>query len=47
MSALPPIADICGAQADVRFVPEADIGFLFNHLVGPVVDPLPARDRTE
>ena len=25
MSALPPIADICGAQADVRFVPKADI----------------------
>jgi hypothetical protein len=25
MSALPPIADICSAQADVRFVPIADI----------------------
>ena len=25
MSALPPIADICIAQADVRFVPIADI----------------------
>ena len=25
MSALPPIADICGAQADVRYVPKADI----------------------
>ena len=25
MSALPPIADICGAQAYVRFVPKADI----------------------
>jgi hypothetical protein len=24
MSTLPPIADICGAQADVRFVPIAD-----------------------
>ena len=27
MSALPPIADMCSAQADVRFVPEADIAF--------------------
>ena len=25
MSALPPIADICSAIADVRFVPLADI----------------------
>ena len=25
MPALPPIADICSAQADVRFVPIADI----------------------
>ena len=25
MSALPPIADMCGAQANVRFVPIADI----------------------
>ena len=25
MSALPPIADMCGAQANVRFVPMADI----------------------
>jgi hypothetical protein len=25
MSALPPIADMCGAQAYVRFVPKADI----------------------
>ena len=25
MSALPPIADMCSAQADVRFVPIADI----------------------
>ena len=25
MSALPPIADMCGAQAYVRFVPIADI----------------------
>ena len=27
MSALPPKADMCSAQADVRFVPEADIAF--------------------
>ena len=26
MSALPPIADMCGATTDVRFVPIADIG---------------------
>ena len=26
MSALPPKADMCSAQADVRFVPKADIG---------------------
>ena len=25
MSALPPVADICSAQANVRFVPKADI----------------------
>ena len=25
---------MCGAQADVRFVPIADIGTLFDHLVG-------------
>ena len=25
MSALPPIADMCGALGDVRFVPIADI----------------------
>ena len=25
MSALPPKVDMCGAQADVRFVPKADI----------------------
>ena len=28
MSALPPIADMCGAKRDVRFVPIADIGSL-------------------
>jgi hypothetical protein len=25
MSALPPKADMCSAQADVRFVPKADV----------------------
>ena len=34
MSALPPITDMCGAARDVRFVPIADIGTLFDHLVG-------------
>src|SRR5215471_13901927 len=34
MSALPPKADMCGAIANVRFGPIADIGFLFDHLVG-------------
>jgi hypothetical protein len=33
MSALPPKADICGAQAYVCFGPTADIA-LFDHLVG-------------
>ena len=28
MSALPSIADMCGAKRDVRFVPKADIGWL-------------------
>ena len=28
MSALPPIADMCGAFSDVRFVPIADITLL-------------------
>ena len=34
MSALPPIADICGAQAHVCFVPIADMsqGFTFLRL---------------
>ncbi|MGB9057117.1 MAG: hypothetical protein WCC50_01260, partial [Pseudolabrys sp.] len=27
MSALPPIADMCGALGDVRFVPIADVAF--------------------
>ena len=34
MSALAPIADMCRAQADVRFVPIADIATSLNHLVG-------------
>ena len=34
MSALPLEADMCGAKAKVRFVPRADIGTLFDHLVG-------------
>ena len=34
MSALPPKSDMCGALAYVRFVPKADIGLLFDHLVG-------------
>ena len=34
MSALPPKADMCGATRHVRFVPIADIGFLFDHVVG-------------
>jgi hypothetical protein len=25
---------MCGAKRDVRFVPKADIGWLFDHLVG-------------
>jgi hypothetical protein len=34
MSALPPIADICGAKRYVRFVPIADIRRrLFDHIV--------------
>ena len=33
MSALPPIADMCSATRYVRFVPKADIGTLFDHLV--------------
>ena len=30
MSALPPIADMCSALGDVRFVPKADINGLFG-----------------
>ena len=34
MSALHPKADMCSATRDVRLVPKADIGHLFDHLVG-------------
>jgi hypothetical protein len=34
MSALLPIADICSAQAHVRFVPIADIAISLNDFVG-------------
>jgi hypothetical protein len=34
MSALPPKADIVQHGGNVRFVPEADIRPLFDHLVG-------------
>jgi hypothetical protein len=34
MSALHPKADMCGATTDVRFGPIADIGGLFDQLVG-------------
>ena len=34
MSALPPKADMCGAPADVRFVPIADIASLIDDFVG-------------
>jgi hypothetical protein len=35
MSALSPIADMCGALAHVRYGPKADISRLFDHRVGP------------
>jgi hypothetical protein len=38
MSALPPKADIRRHEYDVRFVPEADIGSLFDHLVGALLE---------
>ena len=31
-SALPPIADMCGATSDVRFVPIADIAVGLRHV---------------
>ena len=37
MSALHPKADMCSAQAHVRFVPKADIlGVLLDHLISGV-----------
>src|SRR5262249_37149015 len=38
MSALPPKADMCGATRDVRFGPKADIGSLFDHPVGALLE---------
>jgi hypothetical protein len=34
------LADISWRQSHVRFVPEADIGNLFNHLVGRLMRPV-------
>ena len=39
MFALPPKADIGTQPRDVCFVPKADIGHLFDHLVGDSHDP--------
>ena len=41
MSALPPIADMCGAKRDVRFVPKADID------VCQTFNPLRVKMRTK
>ena len=38
MSALPPKADMCSALGDVRFVPIADIGCLFDHLISDLLE---------
>ena len=38
MSALPPIADMCSATSDVCFVPLADIGCLFDHLISDLLE---------
>jgi len=38
MSALHPKADMCSAVADVRYGPIADIAFLFDHLVGALLE---------
>ena len=43
MSALHPIADMCAATRDVRFVPIADI-CLFDHLVGEQQEQLAHRE---
>ena len=37
MSALPPIADMCGAKANVRFVPIADIAALFDYFISALL----------
>ncbi len=37
MSALPPIADMCSALADVCFGPKADIAQLFDHFIGAIL----------
>src|SRR5215831_8179065 len=38
MSALPPKADIRTQSWNVRFVPKADIGWLFDYLVGALLE---------
>ena len=38
MSALDPIADMCGAARDVRFGPIADIGCLFDYLISDLLE---------
>ena len=39
MSALPPIADMCGATQHVRFVPKADmIPVLLDNLIGALLE---------
>jgi hypothetical protein len=38
LSALPPKADIVGRNGDVRFVPKADIAFLFEQLIGALLE---------
>src|SRR5262245_44602478 len=34
VSALPPIADMCGAQPHVCFGPKADMALLFDNVIG-------------
>ena len=38
MSALPPIADICGANRNVCFVPIADIRFISDEMIDFVLE---------
>ena len=45
MSALPPKADMCGANRDVRFVPKADIGVLCES-AGPLPSSQPEKKGT-